>query len=281
MLLIQNQKNTYDINELKWNEWLAGVIDGDGYLTIQKNKVAVLEITMSLKDENLLNQIKQKLGGNIKRRNQSFSIRYRLSHKDGMVELINRINGNIRNTIRVKQFKKICSYFNIIYIEAKPLTLNNGYISGFFDADGTICIRVNKTSKENSIKSGTFGKIERLKTARANHQIEISIANKYLENIIIFKQAFGFGKIRKIGKDIRYQTHIYTIGLNHIFQFIEYTTKYPLRSSKKRRVFMLKNYFKLKILKSYLAEEKTLNYKAWVDFCYRWYDYDNIKLTKK
>lgn len=278
MTLIKTKKNTYDINELKWNEWLAGVIDGDGYLTIQKNKAAVLEITMPLKDENLLNQIKQKLGGNIKRRKESFSIRYRLGHKDGMIELINRINGNIRNTIRVKQFKTICSYFNIVYIEAKPLTANNGYISGFFDADGTICIRVNRTSKENSIKSDIFGKIERLKKARGSHQIEISIANKYFENIIIFKEAFGFGTIRKVGKDIRYQTHIYTIGLNNILQFIEYTKNYPLRSSKKKRVFMLKNYFKLKSLKSYLAEENTLNYKAWIDFCYNWYDYETTKI---
>lgn len=278
MLVIKNQKKTYNIDELKWNEWLAGVIDGDGYLTIQKNKAAVLEITMPLKDENLLNQIKQKLGGNIKRRKESFSIRYRLGHKDGMVNLINRINGNIRNTIRVKQFQKICSYFNIDYIEAEQLTAYNGYISGFFDADGTICIRISKNCKEDSIKSGVFGKIQRLSKARGYHQIEISISNKYFENIVIFKKAFGFGLIRKVGKDPRYQTHIYTISLNDIPQFIEYTKNYPLRSAKKKRVLLLKKYFKLKSLKSYLAEENTLNYKAWVEFCYIWYDYENTRI---
>lgn len=272
MLVIKNQKKNSNIDELKWNEWLAGVIDGDGYLTIQKNKAAVLEITMPLKDENLLNKIKQKLGGNIKRRKESFSIRYRLGHKDGMVNLINRINGNIRNTIRVKQFQKICSYFNIDYIEAEPLTAYNGYISGFFDADGTICIRVSKNSKEDSIKSGVFGKIQRLSKARGHHKIEISISNKYFENIVIFKEAFGFGLIRKVGKDLRYQTHIYTISLNDIPEFIEYTKNYPLRSAKKKRILLLKKYFKLKSLKSYLAEENTLNYKAWVEFCYSWYE---------
>nr|YP_009633124.1 hypothetical protein [Ulva lactuca]QBS47982.1 hypothetical protein [Ulva lactuca] len=272
MCLIENKTNTYDIEELKWNQWLAGVIDGDGYLAIQKNKVAVLEITMPLKDENLLNQIKNKLGGHIKLRSQSLAIRYRLSHKKGMFDLINRINGNIRNTIRVQQFKKICLHFNIPYIEALKLTSNNGYISGFFDADGTICICVNKSSKDDSIKSGVFGKVQRLSNARGNHQIEISISNKYLENIVIFKNAFGFGTIRKVGKDIRYQTHIYTISITNIPQFIEYTKKYPLRSSKKKRVFLLKKYFMLKSLNAYLAEKKTLNYKAWVDFCYAWYD---------
>lgn len=275
MCLIQNNINTYDTEELKWNQWLAGVIDGDGYLTIQKNKIAVLEITMSLEDEDLLNQIKNKLGGYIKLRSQSLSMRYRLSHKKGIFELINRINGNIRNIIRVQQFKKICLYFNIPYIEAKPLTENNGYISGFFDVDGTICIRVTKSSKNNSIKSDVFGKIQRLVNARDNHKIEISISNKYFENIVIFKNAFGFGKIRKVGKDIRYQTHIYTISINDIPNFIEYTKKYPVRSSKKKRIFLLKKYFKLKRLKSYLAEEKTLNSKAWVNFCYSWYNQTN------
>lgn len=151
--------------------------------------------------------------------------------------MINRINGNIRNTIRVQQFKKICSYFNIPYIEAKPLTENNGYISGFFDADGTICMRVNKSSKSDSIKSGVFGKIQRLINARGKHQIEVSISNKYFENIVIFKEAFGFGKIKQVGKDVRYKTHIYTISINDIPHFVEYTKKYPLRSSKKNVFF--------------------------------------------
>ena len=278
MLIIKNQKKTFNSDELKWNEWLAGVIDGDGYLTIQKNKAAVLEITMPLNDETLLYQIKQKLGGNINRRKESLSIRYRLGHKDGIINLINRINGNIRNTIRVKQFKKICSYFTIDYIEAKPLTAYNGYISGFFDADGTICIGITKNSKENSIKSGVFGKIQRLCKARGHHKLEISISNKYFENIVIFQKAFGFGLIRKVGKNPRYQTHIYTINLNDIQHFMEYTKNYPLRSAKKKRVLLLKKYFKLKSLKSYLAEENTLNYKAWVEFCYTWYDYENTRI---
>lgn len=80
MCSIQNNiKNNYDTEELKWNQWLAGVIDGDGYLAIQKNKVAVLEINMPLDDEDLLTQIKNKLGGYIQLRSQSLSMRYKLS----------------------------------------------------------------------------------------------------------------------------------------------------------------------------------------------------------
>ena len=59
---------------------------------------------------------------------------------------------------------------------------------------------------------------------------------------------------------------------------MEYTKNYPLRSAKKKRVFLLKQYFKLKNLKSYLAEENTSNYKAWVEFCYTWYGYENTSI---
>lgn len=239
-MLTKIKKKPYDLNEIKWNQWLAGVIDGDGYLATQKNKVVVCEITMPLQDEALLFQIKQKLGGNIKLRSGSHSIRYRLSHKAGMIELINRVNGFIRNTIRVVQFQKICKFFNIIYLEAEPLSMYDGYIAGFFDADGTICMCITKTSQKDSIKSGTAGKIERLINARGNHQIQISIANKYFENVKFFQKAFGFGKIRAVGKD-PYKNHIYSIELKNIPKFIEYTKKYPLRSSKKKESFFCKN----------------------------------------
>jgi ubiquinol-cytochrome c reductase cytochrome b subunit len=273
MHLLNPQNNFCDTDELKWNQWLAGVIDGDGYLTIQKNNVAICEITMPLQDESLLYQIKQKLSGNIKLRSGSRSVRYRLGHKQGMVELIHRVNGFIRNTIRIIQFQKICHHFNIVYIKAKPLMIDTGYIAGFFDADGTICMRVTKTSKEDSIKAGVFGKIQRLINARGYHQIEVSIANKYLENLVPLEKAFGFGKIRNVGKK-PYQTCIYEIGLKHIPKFIDYTKKYPLRSSKKKRLFLLKTYFELKSLKAYLAAENTPLHKAWVKFCYAWYNYD-------
>lgn len=267
------KKKLCNLDEIKWNQWLAGVIDGHGYLAIQKNNIAVCEITLPLVDEALLFQIKKKLGGNIKLRSGSCSIKYRLSHKAGISELLIRVNGFIRNTIRVVQFKKLCKVFNIIYLEAKSLSIYDGYIAGFFDVDGNICICVTKTSQQDSIKSGTFGKIERLINARGNHQINISIGNKYLENIKCFQQAFGFGKIRAVGKD-PYKNHIYSIELKNIPKFIEYTKKYPLRSSKKKRIFLLQKYFELKCLQAYLANENSLLRKKWIHFCYKWYDYD-------
>lgn len=62
---------------------------------------------MPLEDDRLVFEIKQKLDGNITLRAECRAIRYRLSHKVGMIKLIYRVNGFIRNTIRVAQFLKI------------------------------------------------------------------------------------------------------------------------------------------------------------------------------
>lgn len=86
-----------------FNEYLAGLIDGDGCLLLNSKNYASLEITMDISDEHALNKIKQKLGGSVKLRTGG----YRLHHKKGMLNLISRINGLIRNSKRASQLKKL------------------------------------------------------------------------------------------------------------------------------------------------------------------------------
>jgi ubiquinol-cytochrome c reductase cytochrome b subunit len=269
--MMQNKiKNNYTLDEQKLNQWLAGLIDGDGYLTIQKNNVAVCEITMPLDDQPLLEKIKYVLGGNIRPRNGYRAVRYRLSHQEGMKNLINRINGNIRNSIRIPQFKKICKRFNIEFIPVSSLTNKDGYTSGFFDADGSIYISVLKSSSENSTLIGVNGKIKRLAEARGYHQLGIEISNKYQENLIIFQKAFGFGNIRLINNGKK-SFYIYKIPLANVQDFEEYIRKFPLHSVKRKRFFILKEYFYLKKIKAHLAEKDTIQNKRWVKFCKKWY----------
>jgi len=257
--------------EISWNQWLAGLIDGDGYLAIQKsNNVAVCEITMPLEDEKVLQQIKQKLGGSITLRSGAKAVRYRLCHQIGIKNLILRINGSIRNTVRIPQFKTLCNKFNVAYLESKPLTLDNGYIAGFFDADGTIYIGINKASPKNSIIPGTQGKIIRLQNSRGHNQLRIEISNKYKENLIMFKKAFNSGSIRTIVNRKMNVVHIYQV--EHVDSFLQYVRKYPLYSTKKKRLLMVKKYFELKRIKSHLAPPSSMKQKVWNLFCKKWYN---------
>jgi hypothetical protein len=84
-----------------------------------------------------------------------------MHHKQGILNLINAVNGEIRNPIRLLQFNKRGKYnipliktlpltynipfiktlpltYNIPFIKTLPLTYNNGWLSGFRDSDGSI-----------------------------------------------------------------------------------------------------------------------------------------------
>ena len=262
---------TYSNIENKWNQWLAGVIDGDGYLAIQKNNVAVCEITMPLDDEYLLAQIKQKLGGKISLRSGAKAVRYRLGNKAGIQELIHRINGLVRNSQRIPQFQKLCDKFKIDFIPASPLTMNDGYTAGFFDADGTIYLTTTKNAPTYAIQKGVLGKINRLSYSRGANQLCISISNKYEHNVFIFYQSFKLGQIRKITQKNKtwYCWELRTAS--DVLCFCDYLVQFPCRSTKKKRIFLVQRYFELKQIKAHLALEGTSLNKAWLLFCKKWY----------
>ena len=109
----------------KFNQWLAGLIDGDGCFQLTKKGYASLEITMDIRDEHALQIVKNVYGGSIKLRSGANAIRYRLHHKSGLLKLINDVNGEIRNSNRLVQLNKICHKYEIILIYPKKLTFDN------------------------------------------------------------------------------------------------------------------------------------------------------------
>lgn len=106
---------------------------------------------MDIRDEHALQIVKNVYGGSIKLRSGANALRYRLHHKSGLLKLINDVNGHIRNSYRLVQLNKICHKyeFNLIYPE--KLTFYNGWLSGFFDAEGTVTI--NQTITQLSISA--------------------------------------------------------------------------------------------------------------------------------
>lgn len=232
--------------ELSWNQWLAGLIDGDGCLLISKAGYASCEITMALADEHALNQIKQKLGGSVKLRSGYNSIRYRLHHKEGMLELIHRINGHIRKTVRIEQLRKMCEKYNILFKEPAPIVFNNGWFAGFFDADGTITI---------SIKNNY-------------PQLTISASTKKKEDLLFFTQIFN-GNIY-FDKSSRNHTWSIQSKTDNLY-FLTYIKKYPSRSGKQNRFHLVPLYYELCALKAY-NQTLSLHYKAWVSFLEKWGD---------
>lgn len=244
--------------ELYWNQWLAGIIDADGCLLISASGYSSCEITMDLKDEHALQQIKAVLGGSIKLRSGSKSIRYRLHNKKGMQELLSRINGEIRNSVRLVQLRKLCDHFSINFKKPSVLQYNHGWFAGFFDADGSIFI---------SLKD-------------SYPQLTISVSNKKKEDIYCFKEIFSGNIYYDKASLGTYKWSIQSKIDN--LNFINYVKTHSCRSSKQQRLLLVPLYYELKELKwgndraelcpSYKINQKiNINQnKAWFKFMKKW-----------
>jgi peptidyl-tRNA hydrolase len=124
---------------------LAGLIDADGHFQCTKKGYASLKIIMYVKDKSALYEIKHKYGGSVKSIARSNALKYKIQDIRGLINLINDVNGFIRNPVRMLQLNKIpsgpsrdlsespavkarvdCVKYNIKLKEPKPLTYNDG-----------------------------------------------------------------------------------------------------------------------------------------------------------
>jgi ubiquinol-cytochrome c reductase cytochrome b subunit len=123
-------KNVYYNSKSKsvvFREWLAGLVDGDGYFSSPKNGYNKFEITMDARDKKVLDLIKLKYGGSVKQISNGHAFKYKLRNKTRLIQLIKDINGLIRNPTRLLQINKLCIKFNInLKCSPNNLTFDNG-----------------------------------------------------------------------------------------------------------------------------------------------------------
>lgn len=203
------------------NQWLSGLIDGDGYFGISKKKYACLEITMDIRDANCLKFIQNIFGGSLKMRAGTKSVRYRLHDKKGLLLLLTFVNGNIRVSKRIIQFNNILNLYNLTYIEANPLNFENGWLSGFFDSDGTITINSNNMQLSISI-------------SQKERYILDAIVSVYSGNVYIDRNSNTF--------------KWYVTKKKDILNLVNYFKKYPARSEKRQRLYLIDSYYDLMLI---------------------------------
>ncbi len=227
----KNNNNNYNYNNTpdfiinnkiggnnKFNEWLAGLIDGDGYFHLSKSGTARLKIVMDIRDNEVLYKIKHKFGGSIKKVSNGNTLKYQLSNKKGLIVLINSINGLIRNPTRMLQMNQLCKKYNIELIYPKPLNYNNGWLSGFIDSDGSVYYV--KESKQIIISA-----------SQKNSYLLEPLINLYGGKLYPHnskKEAFKYVIYRK----------------KEVINLIDnYFIKYPLLSKKQNRLNLVKEFY--------------------------------------
>nr|YP_004072427.1 hypothetical protein HPOM_18 [Ogataea polymorpha]ADT63573.1 hypothetical protein HPOM_18 [Ogataea polymorpha] len=211
-------KNTDDYI---FNTWLAGIIDGDGCFNLSKQGYASLEITMDIRDKEVLYLMKHKLGGSIKHRSGAKALRYRLHHKAGILDVINRINGLMRNSKRLVQLNKILTKYGILLKMPSDLKYNSGWLAGTIDSDGSIYY--------NDKSDQMF--------------ISMSQKDKYLLDNI--QKVYGGKVYKNDNKTSNFKYSIYRKkDMLHLMD--NYFSKYPLHSAKKHRLNLMKDFYLLK-----------------------------------
>ena len=133
-----NNTESKHVPNQKFNEWIAGVIDGDGCFQLSQKGYASLDIVIETRDKACLYKIKNAFGGSIKLRSGVDWLRYRLHHKEGILALLNSINGLLQNPVRLAQFEKLCEKYELKVIPTQNLTYTSAYLSGLIDSDGSI-----------------------------------------------------------------------------------------------------------------------------------------------
>jgi len=215
---VTDSDKTRNACNLAFNEWLAGVIDGDGYFNLSKKAIARFTVVMDTRDKQVLYEIKHKFGGSIYTIANANALRYQLTGKKGLITLINAVNGLVRNPTRMLQMNKLCVKYEIELLYPKPLTYNNGWFSGFMDSDGSIYL--NQTSGQIFISAAQKNKYL-LEPLIQLYSGRVDIASPKTE-------AFKYIIYRK----------------QEVFNMVDnYFSKYPLKSKKQKRINMIKEFF--------------------------------------
>ena len=231
-------------------KWLAGFLDGDGYFAFyEKEQQPSLRIKQASWNIHLVELLKKKFGGYLGRASKSEKSNtheYCLAKKDCLVELLHGVNGYIRATSRTIQYKKLCDFFNIIYIEPKNLSqADDPYFSGMFDADGSIFL------------DNTDGK---------NWKLRLSMTSKYNKDIQMYKEIFG-GTIASKSDESYYEWRISaeTDVLSAHKHFVQ-----SLRSNKLIRFKLVPLLYELRTKRAY--EPNSPLFKEWQSLIETWYD---------
>lgn len=213
---IHNTTHLKPLNEDQFGHYLAGLIDGDGHFSLQQQLV----IVFSALDVSLAYYIKSRIGfGQVKKVKDKNACLYVLSNIDGIIKVVNLINGKLRTYNKYKQvINRIVS--NSKYTDYKiSFTINNTscfynyWLAGFSDADASFQIKI----------------ISRIMSSKPEIRLNFQIDQKDKNILLIIKEFLG----GNIGYRESQDTYYYgSTSFGSARKVINYFDTYHLQSSK-------------------------------------------------
>ena len=245
------KKGNDEVKDLKFRQWIAGVIDGDGNFHISKKGYVELSVVMEARDIACLYKLKQRYGGSVKATSHARAIRFRLHHMAGIQQVIKDVNGLIQNPVRYLQLKKVCIIYNIDVLPSVQLDYNSAYLSGLFDSDGSVYY--NKQSM----------------------QVFITVSQKGRELLGILVPVFG-GVVRPSNKNAT--AFKWTVSkkqdiLNLIDNYFHWNN---CVSAKNKKFGLVKQFYYLASIGALKAPEDSVLGKSFSQFVDRWEATNNL-----
>ena len=247
------------------NAYIAGLFEGDGHITMIKNKNPRFCITTHEKNEPWLLKIKEHFQdyGFIRRKRKERALVLTISNKKGLYLIAKSLNGHLK-TPKIEIFNKLIDWLNENYLfELNPnfklkhkkinFDFNNAWLSGFIEADGGFYIRysIPKISSKKLPRIGARLSIDQRMFSKTNktYKLIMQAIAQYLDSKLYI--------VTKANGNSYY--HLTVNSKNSTKKLIKYLEKYPLSSSKyldyinwKQVVFLIKE-------KEHLKEENLEN----------------------
>jgi len=147
LILINDQisdhvlKHAKPKTEEEFGYYLAGLIEADGYFGDHR-----FEIAFNKEDTFLAYYIKKRIGyGSVLNLKNKHSIKYVLTHSEGLKRVLHLVNGKFLTYKKINQIltHKYYSKFNLIILPPAKFNLNsNHWLAGFSDAEGSFIINL-------------------------------------------------------------------------------------------------------------------------------------------
>lgn len=210
LISIHPPKHMKPKSNLQFAHYLAGLIDGDGHISIQG-----IQITFNILDVALAEYIKKRLGyGNIYKIKDKNAVDFSIRTYEGILKVIKLINGKIRKQSKFNQIERIVKIKNLPFKSIKlnkSDNLNNYWLAGFCDADGSFQIKI-------------LNRVNHIET-----RLKLQIDQKEVDLLNFIKNKFG----GYIGYRKNQDTYYYeSTSFGRAKEVIKYFDKYHLLSTK-------------------------------------------------
>lgn len=258
------------MNNLKLNDfgyYLAGLIEGDGYLNINNRNILSIGITFNMKDQPLALKLIALLGQGylgqgylgqgyghiVKRKGQNIELRF--TNKKSLLQIINLIKGKFR-TPKIDQLNKAIEFMNKHYsislainpIDVSPI-YKNSWLAGFIEANGNFYIRY--SDKQIICKFSLEQRMIYSKTLESYENILLSICSYFKVKLV-----------QRYRQSINKSYYIIRIeNQNSIKLLIDYLNKFNLYSSKYLDYLLWKQAFEIILLKNHYSKSGSLAVK--------------------